>query len=229
MGQCEICQESHIFEDLDGCRYAFPMEAGQARRDAAPVPSRVLRRARPGDAVDFALDTFMSCERVDMQTLAARLDVSPATLYRWFGSRAQLLDHVCGRLTEQFSDAALRDAGGKGDERVCGYARHIMLASISSEPIRSFVAREQQVALRLFLRRDSAVHRLLAARTLELIAEGRPGAARSDLEETAHLIVQVATAMMWATFLVGDEPEPEATVEIIRTLLASRGGQARVG
>jgi hypothetical protein len=35
----------------------------------------------------FALETFLNDARVDMQTVAAQLDVSPATLYRWFGSR----------------------------------------------------------------------------------------------------------------------------------------------
>jgi AcrR family transcriptional regulator len=189
---------------------------------AAGSATRVFRRARPDDAVDVALETFMGDERVDMQTLAAQLDISPATLYRWFGSRAQLLDRVCGRITEQFADAALEATRGEGDERVCEFARHIMVASSTASPIRSFVTREQQTALRLLLRRDSAVHQVLTERTQGLIAETR-GEIPPELEGASHLIVQVSTAMIWATFLVGDEPEPDTAVELIRMILAASG------
>ncbi len=198
----------------------MPAEARQRDAETSSPPPG-FRRARPGDAVDVAFDTFMSGERIDMQTLAARLDVSPATLYRWFGTRAELLDRVCGRIAEQFAAAAAAECRGEGDERVCDYARRIMLASTGSEPIRSFATREQQIALRLFLRRDSAVHRVLAERTLRVIAASRDGAVSPELEDATHLIVQVATAMIWATFLVGEEPDPDAAVEIIRMILAS--------
>jgi len=184
----------------------------------------MFRRARPDDAVDVALATFMACERVDMQALASQLGVSPATLYRWFGSRSRLLDQVCGRVAEQFADVALAASQGEGDERVCDFARQTMVASAAARPVRSFVEREQQVALRLLLRRDSAVHRVLTERTLELMAETRGGETPPFVEDATHLIVQVATGMIWATFLVGDEPDPDTAVEIIRMVLRSLPG-----
>ncbi len=190
------------------------------RSDDVP-PARVFRRAKPIDAVDLALDTFGREARVDMQVLAAELDVSPATLYRWFGSRAQLLDQVCGHLAEAFTAAARDEARGEGDERVCDYARRAMTTSSSFAPIRSFVGREPQLALRLLLGKDGAVQRVVTEQTRALIADTRSADEADQLERPIHLMVQTATALVWATFMVGDEPEIDSAVEIIRMVLAS--------
>lgn len=197
---------------------------------AATEPSTreqpAFRRARPEDAVDQAMATFLAGARVDMQTLAARLGISPATLYRWFASRAGLLESVFERLAEQFAAQARADARGEGDERVCDYARCMMTAAASFEPMRTFVTREPQLGLRLLLGREGAVHRVVTARTAELIADTRAPGAGSPDEDHVHLIVQVATALEWATFTVGDEPEIESAVEIIRMILEAPGASA---
>ena len=187
--------------------------------DAAPQPA--FRRPRPDDAVDLASATFLEGARVDMQTLAARLGVSPATLYRWFGSRAGLLEGVFERLAEDFAARARAEARGQGDELVCDYARRMMVRAAAFEPIKTFVTREPQLGLRLLLGRDGAVHRVLTARTGELIADTRERGASTPDEQHVHLIVQVATALEWATFTVGDEPEIDSAVDIIRMVLAS--------
>jgi AcrR family transcriptional regulator len=185
-------------------------------------PVRRFRRAKPADAVDLALETFVSDTRVDMQILAAELDVSPATLYRWFGSRGQLLDRVLERLAERFSAAARVGAQGDGDERVCDYARRLMTAAAEFEPARSFVSREPQLALRLLLGREGAIHRVIAEEMSEVIAEDHPPQRARPLEKQVHVIVQVATALVWATFAIGDEPQIDSAVEIIRMILAGR-------
>jgi AcrR family transcriptional regulator len=182
-------------------------------------PGTVFRRARPADALEVALATFRSGTRLDMQTLAAQLDVSPATLYRWFGSRAQLLDGVLGRLAEQFALAARTAAAGEGDERVCDYARRLMTDASSFEPARSFVEREPQLALRLLLGNEGAVHRVLVDETSEVIAKTRDG--REPPREPVRLIVQVATALVWVTRMIGEEPQIDDAVALIRLILAA--------
>lgn len=188
---------------------------------AAPAPT--VRRPRPDDAVELALATFLSEDRVDMQSLAATLGVSPATLYRWFGSRGALLEQVFERLAVRFADQAREAARGSGDELVLDWARRLMQTAAAFEPLRSFVTREPQLGLRLLLGRGGAVHRMLSARTTELIAQARPAGAESPAEEHVHLIVQIATALAWATFTVGDEPEIDSAVEVIGLILAAPG------
>jgi len=191
----------------------------------APAPR--FRRARPTDAVDLAVETLLAEARVDMQVLAAELGVAPATLYRWFGSRGALLEQAFEKLAREFSAHARAQASGEGDERVCDYARNIMTASAAFQPMRNFVEREKELGLRLLLRRDGAVHRVIAEELLEVIAQTRPPARAEQLEGAAHVIVQVATALVWATFTVGDEPRVDDAVEVVRVILASSGPGAR--
>ena len=181
----------------------------------------VIRRPRPEDAVQLALDTFEREERVDMQSLAARLGVSPATLYRWFGSRGALLEAVLAQLTERFSDEAEAAAQGSGDERVLDWARRLMIRAAAFEPLRSFVTREPQLGLRLLLGRGGAIHSMLSARTAALVAEARPAGSAAPREQHVHLIVQIATALAWATFTIGDKPEIDSAVEVIGLILAA--------
>jgi AcrR family transcriptional regulator len=190
-----------------------------SERDEPVTPQ--FRRAKPADALQLALDTFLREERLDMQALAAQLDVSPATLYRWFGSRGQLLADVLELIAERFSATARAEAHGEGDEYTCDYARRLMTAGAAFGPARSFVAREPQLGLRLMLAREGAVHRVLSRELAEVIAQTRPPEEASRLQERAHVIVQVATALVWATFMVGDEPQIDGAVEIIRMVLAS--------
>jgi len=186
---------------------------------APPAPR--FPRARPADAVDLAIETLLSEARVDMQTLAAELGVAPATLYRWFGSRGVLLEQAFERLAREFSAAARTEARGDGDEYVCAYARNIMTASSGFQPLRTFVEREKELGLRLLLRRDGAVHRVISEELLEVLADTRPAEQAEQLEEAAHVIVQIATSLVWATFMVGDEPEIDEAVQVIRVILAA--------
>ncbi len=188
--------------------------AGQA------PPAPIFRRAKPEDALDLALATFVAEARVDLQTLATQLAVSRATLHRWFGSREQLLDQVCERLAQGFTAAARAEAQGDGDERVCDWARRLMEAAVDYQPVRTFVAREPQLALRLLLGKQGAVHRTLAEVLRAVIAETRSPQEAQPLDEHIEVIVQVATALVWATFMIGDEPQIDSAVGIVRMTLS---------
>jgi len=76
-----------------------------------PIP--VFRRAQPQDGLNIAKATFLNGDRVDMGTLATQLATSRSTLYRWFGSREQLLEAVLVELAEEFSAAARAEARGR--------------------------------------------------------------------------------------------------------------------
>src|SRR5271166_875709 len=95
--------------------------AGTLVSEGAPIP--IFRRAQPQDGLDIAKATFLSGDRVDMGTLATQLATSRSTLYRWFGSREQLLEEVLVDLAREFSAAARAEAVGEGDERVVDFAR----------------------------------------------------------------------------------------------------------
>jgi AcrR family transcriptional regulator len=201
-------------------------EAPDARADARayrltgePIP--IFRRAQPKDCLDLAKATFLNCERVDMGTLATQLATSRSTLYRWFGSREELLEQMLVELAQEFSAAARADAAGEGDERVLDFARRIMNATADFGPLRAFIAHEPQLALRLLIGERGAVHKSIAHAMLEVIAETHSPEEAKTLEHHVDVVVQVATALQWATLAIGEEPSTERAVDIVGVMLAA--------
>ncbi|MBS1676340.1 MAG: hypothetical protein JST08_03040 [Actinobacteria bacterium] len=184
----------------------------------------IIRRPRPEDALELARESFLAEERVELATLATQIDISQATLYRWFGSREQLIDQVLGLLTDEFTSTAAVEAEGEGDERVLDFIRRVMALTVGFAPVRNLVAKEPQLALRLLLGEGQAVHRGLVRALGECIAESRSPEQARALEGEIDTIVQVGTALEWATLVVGDEPRLDRVVEIARALLAAHRG-----
>jgi AcrR family transcriptional regulator len=167
--------------------------------------------------------------RVDMGELAKRVGVGRATLYRWFGSREGLLEGLLERFALLFLEQARAQARGEGDAWVLDVARRLMQRAVEFEPARRFVAREPQLALRLLLGAGGAVHRALSRALREALADVHSGREMAALEQSVEPMVQVATALQWATFAIGDEPQIERAVELMGLMLsaAREGGDGR--
>lgn len=183
--------------------------------DALPT----FRRAAPDDALDFAQAAFVSGVRLELGTLADRLSIGRTTLYRWFGTREQLLEHVLVRLTREFSAAAQAELQLDGIDRVLEFTRHMINATVGFEPARRFVTREPQLALRLLIGEHGAVHRALVEEILSVLAQSSvediPG-----LEDRVNVAVQVGTALQWATFAIGEQPDAQRVFDIVQMLIA---------
>jgi AcrR family transcriptional regulator len=212
-------------------------EVAMARTRAAEVPIAttpagegdrvpVIRRPKLQDALDLARATFLSGARVEMGALAAQLDISQPTLYRWVGTREQLLDRVLERVTDEFLAVAIAEAEGDGDERVLDFVGRMMNATAAFQPALDFIAREPQLALRLVLAEAGAVHRSLARALRTVIGETRPPKEALALENQVDLAIQVCTGLQWGTIAVGDDPQVEGAVEVVRALLATGGRSA---
>ncbi len=184
-----------------------------------PVP--IFRRARPQDGLDLAKATFLNGDRVDMGTLATQLATSRSTLYRWFGSREHLLEQVLVVLAQDFSAAARAEAAGQGDARVLDFARRVMNATAQFQPLRAFVEHEPQLALRLLIGERGAVHAKLAQALFEVVSEAHSGDEATALETHLDVVVQVAATQLWATLAIGEEPQTERVVDIVRVMLAA--------
>lgn len=187
------------------------------------------RPARPGpeQALDAAGLMVYEGVRVDMGELAQRVGVGRATLYRWFGSREELLDGLLERFALMFLEQAREQARGEGDAWVLDVTRRLMEAAVEFEPARRFVAREPQLALRLLLGAGGAVHRTLSRALREALAEVHSEREMAALEPSIEPMVQVATALQWATFAIGDEPQIEQAVELVGLMLSAAHEGAR--
>ena len=94
--------------------------------------------ATPKDALELATATHLAGRRVDMGTLARELGVGRATLYRWFGSREELLEQMLLARARTFIALAREQAGGAGDERLLQTIRIVVVAR--NGRLRSFSA-----------------------------------------------------------------------------------------
>ena len=195
--------------------------AAQAGR---PADLPTFRRATRADAVAVAREIFLTDQRVDMNALAGRLGVSRATLHRWVHTREHLLDEVLGHLAGEFLEDGIAHAREHPDDAVAALAHAIVSATSGSRPLRGFVAREPELALRLLLG-DGAVRRRAIAGVQALVKEAFPDEA-DDLAGFSEAVVDVTLALEWATLAAGHEPSADRIAQITRALLAgARAGE----
>lgn len=197
--------------------------------DPAPAPgpddpAPRFRRATPQDAVELCRSTFLADRRVDMQTLASQLGISRATLHRWVQTREKLLDRVLGELTQEFFDAARAGAAGDSGEVVAETARRLVEDTVRQEPLRGFVQREPELALRLLNGEGGSVRARLLDNIRRLVVEVLPEEA-PRLEGFVVTLVQVGDALVWPALVAGDEPSGDEVAKVARALLvAARAG-----
>lgn len=195
----------------------------KADTEAAKAP-----RVTEADAVALARSTFERNERVDMNTLASELGIGRATLYRWVDTREDLLDRVLGELTGEFFEPSRLEALSHPDDIAPEMVRIITDATVGFEPLRGFVQREPELALRLLIGRDRLVRRRLVEGFEDLVAEAYP-AERESLQGFADAAVQVGVALVWPTLVAGDEPSGAESAAIVRALLAgARSGELQL-
>src|SRR5918994_2780994 len=131
---------------------------------AQPVPSTKLQaalaegtrpaRTGPLDAFKLARRTWQDAERVDMSALARELGVNRVTLYRWVGSREQLLVEVIWSLAERTLEKLDADTRRTGAERVVRVASGFIDAVITNPGMRFWLAEEGEAAMRLLTVRE---------------------------------------------------------------------------
>ena len=91
---------------------ATKLQAALAEKGAEPA------RSGPLEAFKLARRKWQAAERIDMTALARELGVNRVTLYRWVGSREQLLVEVIWSLAELSLENLVARTRATGAERV---------------------------------------------------------------------------------------------------------------
>ena len=130
-----------------------PLSRMLAERDSKPDALGAFR---------FARRRFLAGARVEMQELAGELGVSRATVFRWVGSRDDLLVEIIWSIAEPtFRHAVEGTVGLSGGRRIAAVMGGFAEAVIASPPFMEFVQREPERALRLLT--SKATWKVLAA------------------------------------------------------------------
>ena len=104
----------------------------------------------PGPIFAAAVDTFVAGQRLDMRSLARRIGVARATLYRRVGNREQLLDQVLWwRARRLLADQVRASADLTGTDRLTAVIGGVLRAIGADRPVRMFLESDPETALRL--------------------------------------------------------------------------------
>jgi AcrR family transcriptional regulator len=128
-------------------------------------PARV-----PAHIFAAAVDTFVAGRRLDMRSLARRIGVARATLYRRVGNREQLLDQVLWwRARRLLADQVRASADLTGTDRLTAVTGGVLHAIAADRPVRMFLESDPETALRLLTGTRSTVHQGMATALQNLI------------------------------------------------------------
>ena len=179
--------------------------------------------AVPGPIFAAAIDTFLSGQRLDMRSLARRVGVARATLYRRVGNREHLLDQVLWwRARRLIADQVRASAHLTGTDRIMAVVGGVVRAIGADRPVRIFLESEPETALRVLTGSRSTVHKGMAAALENLIdLERGRGAfdASLDTPTLAFAIVRVADGFLYSDVIADRAPGIGRAVIVIEALL----------
>jgi AcrR family transcriptional regulator len=163
------------------------------------------RRGRPPaasreDLLEAAMQRFLRGQRIDVQAIAAELRLSRSTIYRWFGSREQLIGEVLFRAAEPLIDAARAGARGRGGTALLDTFDRLNRSLDAAPPLRQFVEQERDAALRIITSGAGAVQPRMVARIAGLIEdEMHAGTYEPPVEPPTlgYAIVRLAEAFLF--------------------------------
>jgi AcrR family transcriptional regulator len=195
-------------------------------------PATVLQRQLEGggdarrptalDAFRLARRKWQAPERVDMSALADELGVNRVTLYRWVGSRDQLLVEVIWSLARRTLDRIDERVAQRGGERIVQIVTRFLEDVISNAGMQRWLAEEGEQAMRLLTRHETDFQPRLIGAIHELLAE-ESDAGRldlpADLREVAYVIVRLIESYTYLDLITGERPDARRAEPVLRMLL----------
>jgi len=168
----------------------------------------------------------MAGERLDMQALAAELDINRATLYRWVGSKELLLGEVISALALETLANARRDIRGQGPKYVAAVVQRVLEGIRTFEPMQRFLERDAQYALRVLTSLESTVQRRSVDGIRELLEEQiELGALDTPANpaDLAYVIIRIGESFLYSDLIIGAEPDVAKAGQMVRLLLGDHG------
>jgi AcrR family transcriptional regulator len=163
------------------------------------------RRGRPSaasreDVLNAALQLYLRGRRIDVRALAADLGVGRTTIYRWFGTREELVGTVVALAAEQVLERIDAAVKGRGAERLLEIFDRFNRALADAPALRSFLEQEHETALRIITSSEGSVTPRMVERIGDIIARevGDGGYEPPvEIETLAFAIVRLAEAFIF--------------------------------
>ena len=179
-------------------------------------------RATPLDALRAARRMWLSEQRIDMGALAAEVGISRATLYNWVGDRERLTAEVLWSLAERTIAEGRERAQGTGPAYISEVIAHYHHAVAAFEPMRRFLERDPEYALRVLTGTHTPFQRRLIDANRQLIEEQVRDAGYEpplDPQTLADLLIRIGESFIFNNIITGSEPDFEKAIQASRVLL----------
>src|ERR671914_272430 len=185
------------------------------------------RRGRPAGAsreqvLEAALYRYLRGRRVDVRAIAAELGLGRPTIYRWFGSREDLIGDVLIHAADPLLDSARAKARGRGGRALLDTFDRFNRSLADAPALRQFVEQERDAALRIICGGAGKAQPHLVARIADLIEhEVRRGAYDPPVEPSTlgYAIVRLAEAFLFNDAVAGMRGDVDRLREIEAALL----------
>lgn len=192
---------------------------GQSAQPAADGPPF---RARREDAFRLARRKYLSGERIDIGRLAKELGVNRVTLYRWVGSKDDLLIETVWRLTELTLRQEWERLADEPGPRVPGLLGGYLRATLAQPGARRITLEQNERMMRLMtLASHGYQPRLIAEVRTYLSMDVDSGRITSDLslDDLAYASVRIAESYHYLPTIAGQPPDPDGAERVLASLL----------
>jgi AcrR family transcriptional regulator len=196
------------------------------------------RRGRPAaasrdDVLAAATARYLRGQRVDVLSIASELGLGRTTIYRWFGTREELIGEVLPRVTKPLLDRARAEARGRGADKLVDTFDRFNRSLVAAPALRQFVDSERDAAVRIITSGAGNVQRRNVEMITEVIeAEVRAGAYDPPVEPATlgYAIVRLAEAFIFNESATGMRDSVDRLREVEAALLGATGAAGgRVG
>jgi AcrR family transcriptional regulator len=182
------------------------------------------QKLTPLDALKLARKQFAAGQRLDMGQLSEELGVSRPTLYRWVGTREQLLTEVLWSFTEQFLLNAKESASHteRGGTRVATEFSQLIRDTVNSKSRQIFLEREPEFAMRLLTSSAGLYQSRLIAYCQKVIeAELAESSWTITVEpaELAYGVIRMGESYVYRPLITGEKPDTGNAEAMLRLLL----------
>jgi AcrR family transcriptional regulator len=196
----------------------------------APGTAKVGRPAAATheQVLDAAMAGYLRGQRIDVQAIAAGLGLGRSTVYRWFGSREQLIGEVLNRAADVLLDAAAEGRRGHGGPGLLATFDAFNRSLAEAPALRAFVEAEREAAIRIITSGAGVTHPHIVRRIVGLIeaeVANETYAPPVDPETLGYAIVRLAEAFLLNDVVGGIRGD----VDRLRTLEAALLGVDRAG
>lgn len=201
-----------------------PMAAAPGRTPLQEQLMGIADRPTALDAFRQARRTFLRGQRIDMGRLSQALGVNRATLYRWVGSRDQLLVEVIWSLSRGTFEKLLEDPAvhQPGRSRSASVLDAYVHAVIGNSGMQTFVQSEGELALRLLTTRATDYQSRLLAFVRRLLAEDLDaGRLKTEipLEDLTYIVVRILESYVYLSLITGERPDADRAARVLQALL----------